>query len=427
MKSVVNKVAIASTVSIMLLSVAASSWAADCSGNFKTIKSWINQKPDNTGKCHMENVPNDSEYPADSIPYKLRNGKELCPKHRYEMDWEYLWENGKRVSGIYHLGSKSRMTLTYKDSFTPIGPVLIYRNEKLFCEVPINKEGKPDGIVKEYSPEGKLAHGFRMADGKRKGGFVEFDKNGGLKSFACEESPVFDGDQERCGFNGKSGVVELKNGTILTHVKGRLTAKETTSADGSKSVIKFINPGTNEEMEQVTEYGKNGKLYRNFSVKNKNREGKYLEYSDNGKLVVEREYKEGVPVVEKSYYLNGKLKEHSTRQPDNTSVSKKGYWDNGQLQSEGVFAFKREGYYGSSWTDIVPVGKISNYAENGSLSEEAYYDKEGKLDGVSIFIDEKGKRTEAVYLKGILTAKKIFSPDNKLELEEEYYEDGSRK
>jgi hypothetical protein len=100
---------------------------------------------------------------------------------------------------------------------------------------------------------------------------------------------------------------------------------------------------------------------------------------------------------------------------------------NGQLKSKGSFAFQRRGYFGSSWTDTVPIGKAYKYSENGSLIEESNFDGEGNLDGVRILIDEKGKRTEALYRKGTLVAKKIFSSDGKLELNEEYYEDGSRK
>jgi hypothetical protein len=51
----------------------------------------------------------------------------------------------------------------------------------------------------------------------------------------------------------------------------------------------------------------------------------------------------------------------------------------------------------------------------------------GKIEGARILIDEKGKRTEALYRKGTLVAKKLFPSDGKLELSDEYYEDGSRK
>jgi antitoxin component YwqK of YwqJK toxin-antitoxin module len=125
--------------------------------------------------------------------------------------------------------------------------------------------------------------------------------------------------------------------------------------------------------------------------------------------------------------MNGKLKEHSVRNSNDTSVAVKGYWDNGQLQKQGSFAFKKRGSFGNSWTDTVQVGKAYWYAEDGSLSEEATFDEEGNLDGARIQIDEKGKRTETVYRQGTLLAKKLFSSDGKLELAEEYYEDGSRK
>lgn len=419
-----RKTLILSVISIMLMSVPAASSANDCRRIFGNIKSWVSQKHDDSGKCHMENVPDDNEYPADSIPYKLRDGKELCPKHRYEMDWEYVWEKGKRISGIYHLGSNSHMSLKYIDSFTPVGPVLIYRKDKLFCEVPINEEGEPDGVVKEYSIDGKLMHGFRMVNDKWKGGFVEYDKKGRLKSFACEDAPLFDGDSDRCGFNGTPAIVELANGTILTHFEGKLTAKETIGADGSRTVKKLTYPRTDVIVEQITELDKSGRVHRKFFVKNEKRDGDYQEYDENGKLAVEKEYKDGVDLVEKKYYMNGKLQEHSVRNTDDTSISTKSYWDNGQLQSVGVYIAKRRSYYGNNWTDTVPVGKLHRYAEDGTLSEEANYDHEGNLEGNRILMNEKGKRIEAAYKKGTLVAKKIFTADGKLELEEQYYEDG---
>ena len=215
----------------------------------------------------------------------------------------------------------------------------------------IGKENRT-GIVKEYNPEGKQINGFRMVNGKQKGGSVIFDENGKLKSFACEDKPLFNGDQERCGFNGKPAKVTLSNGSIVTHMDGRIIEKEYIVADGSKNVDKYSYSNTGEATVRFMEYHKNGKLYRDFSVINEKREGKFVEYADNGKLKMEKEYKNGVDMTEKIYYMNGKLKEDSIRNPDGKSMSVKSYWDNGQLQSAGVFAFKGRGY-GST----IPVGK----------------------------------------------------------------------
>jgi hypothetical protein len=85
------------------------------------------------------------------------------------------------------------------------------------------------------------------------------------------------------------------------------------------------------------------------------------------------------------------------------------------------------GLFGNSWTGTVPDGKAYWYAEDGSLSEEATFDENGNLDGARIQIDEKGQHTETVCRKGTLLGKTLFSSDGKLELAEEYYEDGSRK
>jgi antitoxin component YwqK of YwqJK toxin-antitoxin module len=424
MKHIVKTSIIFGAFFAMLLTVTIAPASDDCSGYFREVTHWAKQKQDNDGKCEMANTPDNSEYPADSIPYKLRNGKELCLKHRDELDWEYLWKNGKRISGTRFWGSEIRMTLKFKDSFVPIGPALIWKNDKLFCEVPIDTDGNPDGIVREYDSEGKLINGQRMVKGKQQGGFVHFDKHGEIKSFACEDKPLFDGDAKRCGFSGKPAVVKLAKGTFVTHVNGKLTVEETVAADKSKTVKKFSYSYAGKVTVQTLEYHKNGALFRSFTAKDKKREGKFLEYTDTGKLLHEREYQEGSCVSDKTYYLNGKLKVESTQNPDGKHASAKEYWDNGQLKSVGTLANTNRGYYGSS---TVPVGKSYEYSETGALIEEANYDNQGNLDGDRIQIDEKGKRTESVYRKGTLSAKKIFSADGKLELKEEYYEDGSRK
>lgn len=213
----------------------------------------------------------------------------------------------------------------------------------------------------------------------------------------------------------------------VTHLDGRLTKLVRFNRDEGRTwVTVYPDPG-NKRTYTEEELHKNGKIFRSFSVIDGNKQGKLREYADNGKLLLEKEFKDDVDIWEKIFYMNGKLKEQSERKPDGTSIFTRSYWDNGQLKSEGSLTFTKRGSFGSSWTDTIPIGKTYTYAENGALSEESNFDAEGNLDGARIQIDEKGKRTETVYRNGTLLAKKLFAADGKLELSEEYYEDGSRK
>jgi len=421
MKGVMGLLTTAGFIIATVFIIAAESRAGDCDRNFNAITSWFEQTPDNRGKCHMEKVPDDSEYPEHSIPYKLRNGRELCPRHRYQMDWEFLWQNGKRVSGIYYLGSESRMILAFKESFIPDGPVRIFRSEKLVCEVPVNNKGKADGIVKEYSPDGKLLHAFRMSEGKRNGGFVKYDKQGKLDSFACEDKPVFDGDAERCGFKGRAAVVKLPEGRTVTHLKGRLTCEEKIGRDGKRTIKEFLYSGTGLEMEKVAEYYKNGKLYQSFSRKAGKLDGEFGEFYDDG-TPSEKGIAEMGRIIDLSqYYKNGTLKLEARLIKNGELCEVRIFNSDGRPDVEGVFKAKRGSV---AWE--IPHGKVRNYDHEGSLAEEGEY-ANGKRVGCHTLYLKEGKKEEIDYVAG--TAKKLrqFNARGKLMKEFRVFDDGSRR
>jgi antitoxin component YwqK of YwqJK toxin-antitoxin module len=421
MKGFAGILATAGLILAMGLMSAEETRAGNCDRHFNEITGWFEQTPDNRGKCHMENVPDDSEYPDHSIPYKLRNGRELCPRHRYQMDWEFLWKNGKRVSGIYYLGSESRMTLSFKESFIPDGPVRIFRGEKLVCEAPVNNKGKADGIVKEYSPEGKLIHAFRMTGGKRNGGFVKYDKQGKLDSFACEDKPVFDGDAERCGFRGRSAVVKLPEGRTLTHLKGKLISEEIVGRDGKRTIKEFSYSGTGLEVEKVAEYYKNGKLHQSFFRKGGKLDGEFREFYDDGTPSEKGVAETGRIVKLSQYFRNGTLKLEARLGKNGELCEARIFNSDGKPDVEGVFKAKRGSV---AWE--VPHGKVRNYDHEGSLDEEGEY-ANGKRVGCHTFYLKEGKKEEIDYVEGAAKKLRQFDAKGKLVKEFEVFKDGSRR
>jgi len=420
MKVVTGNLMKAAAIFAILLSSAAVSWAGDCGRYFNAITSWFEQTPDNSGKCHMENVPDDSEYPDHSIPYKLRNGKELCPRHRYQMDWEYLWKNGRRISGVYYLGSTARMTLAFKDSFTPDGPVRIFQDEKLFCEVTVNRNGKPDGIVREYSPEGRLKQAFRMVEGTRKGGYVKFDNNGKLESFACEDKPIFDGDAERCGFNGKAVVVKLPNGRSLTHVKGKLTLEESVERNGKRAVKTYSFSGSGEAMLRVEEYYKNGNLFQSYSKRDDQLDGEFRELYDDGTTAEEGIAEQGRIVEIRKFFRNGKPKLEARLKMNGELCDAKIFTPDGILDRDGTFKSYRRSV---SWE--VPQGKVRNYFHDGTLLDEGNY-IDGFRDGSHTFYLKEGKKEEIDYVTGKPVRVREFDAKGVLVKESEIFDDGSQ-
>jgi antitoxin component YwqK of YwqJK toxin-antitoxin module len=411
----------AGTILAISFSLAAVSRAEDCDRYFNQITGWIEQTRDSSGKCYMENAPDDGEYPAHSIPYKLRNGRELCPRHRYQMDWEFLWKNGKRISGVYYLGSETRMTLAFKESFIPDGPVRIYHGEKLVCEAPVNNKGKADGIVREYSPQIGLVHAFRMSNGKRDGGFVKYDDNGKLESFACEDRPVFDGDAERCGFNGKTSVVKLSDGRTLSHVKGKLTSKETIGADGKRTLEIISYSGAGLEIEKVAEYFKNGKLYQRYSKRDGNLEGEFKEFYDDGTPAEKGVAEQGRIIELSRYFQNGVLKLEARLSKSGELCEAKIFNPDGKPDVEGVFKAKRGSV---AWE--VPHGKVRKYDHEGSPAEEGDY-VNGHRNGCHTFFLKEGKKDEIDYVDGSPKRHRQFDARGVLVKENEIFDDGSRR
>lgn len=361
---------------------------------------------------------------------KPLDGLMQCKNRKGKILEEARFKKGVMVSDWFYDYWDKKLSFTFSPDGKVHGPARAFAKDgSLLCEMNYVK-GEADGAVREYYPDGKLKALLWFSNGKlQHAPRIGYSNESELTRLECPEKSRTSEDKKLCGFNGKPVTVKMP-GIIedtVTHLNGRLIKRICFNRnDGRTWITVYPEPGNNNTYSEE-ELHKNGKVFRSFSVINNKKQGKLLEYADNGKLILEKEYKDGVDLSEKCYYMNGKLKEHSVRNPDGATVSTKSYWDNGHLQSTGSFAFKRRGYYGSSWTDTVPVGKAYRYAENGLLLEESNFDEEGNLDGASILIDEKGKRTEAVYRKGILVSKKLFSSDGKLESAEEFYEDGSRK
>lgn len=380
--------------------------------------------PREEGKCEIV-----GQSPEEARKKPL-DGLMQCKDRSGRVIQEARFRKGDLVSSWFYDYEDHKLSFGFDGGDKAHGPAKTFsKGGALLCEMNYVK-GVAEGAVREYFPDGKLKNLSWFRNGKlehapRIGYSIAAD----VTYLACPQVSVTPEDKSLCGFNGKPVTVKVHGGfeDTVTHINGLLAEKiRFNRREGRTWHTVYPEPG-NSKTYNEEELHKNGKLFRSFFVVNGKKEGQQREYADNGKLIKESEFKGGMDMVEKIYYMNGKLKEHSVRNPNGTSISTKGYWDNGRLKSDCVFAMKRRSSYGNTWTDTVPVGKALSYAEDGSLQEEANYDDEGNLDGARILVDEKGERTEAMYRKGTLVARKLFSAAGKLTSDEEYYEDGSRK
>ena len=380
---------------------------------------------DDYGCCRMENAPYYGEYPRESIPYRLRDGREVCScRGDGRVDREFAWSQGKRISGtfygshVYH--SSSVVTkLEFRDPLKIANPIRVFQDDKLFCEIPINEKGEVTVIVKEYHSDRRLAWQARLLEGKVNGASVRYDGGGNLVSFSCEDKPVFEGDRDRCGFNGRPSAVELKSDQrrrILTHLKGKLTAEESFSRNGEREVKRY--PAGDRNTVQVESFFKNGKLRSRYTKKKESLDGQFVEFYDNGTTAEEGRAEKGKITELKRFYMNGGKKVEASLSSDPSVCAVRLFSSHGELQVDGSFKTR---YGALDWK--VPHGRLRSYDEDGTLCRDGNY-TDGVPTGTHTFYQEGGKKTEVVFDKGKAKRLREYAAGGAVK-ESDIFDDGS--
>ena len=84
-------------------------------------------------------------------------------------------------------------------------------------------------------------------------------------------------------------------------------------------------------------------------------------------------------------------------------------------------------YQRGAWESLMENGRVMRYSKDGLLQEERNY-REGRLDGDQKLFFASGKlAVEQTYKNDEVRMMKCYDPSGKLELSEEYFEDGSLK
>lgn len=130
------------------------------------------------------------------------------------------------------------------------------------------------------------------------------------------------------------------------------------------------------------EYYQNGKVMKEYTLKDGKIEGSYRTYDMLGRLVSDQYCKNGVPDGSlKTYYPGGQLKSEGVMRPDgDISGPSREYYENGNIKIESMLSGK--------FPDISSQTKI--YSEDGKLQSESStsngefnyaitYDKEGRV------------------------------------------------
>jgi antitoxin component YwqK of YwqJK toxin-antitoxin module len=280
-----------------------------------------------------------------------------------------------------------------------------------------NEQGNRDGEFKELDAEGNLVSEERYANSSQVGvqtqyyknkqvkrrafaeppkgtlASIEYNERGQIMQLRCADKPLLGDDRALCGFDGKpsdvtfytakgdvAGNARYENGKRLT-----MTALNTQGAVARSEEIKG-------ERRVLRENYPEGAL-RLETVVIGNAKQSERELAKSGQPVRETRWQDGWKADETLWYLNGQQKSKTRweRDGDHVLVKADEFWDNGKLRARTV-RDERRGY----------VGVQQAYTESGALENESTY--------------EQFK----------LTRKKGYK-DGRLVIDEEYFEDGSRK
>ena len=357
-------------------------------------------------------------------------GIEQCRQYRNDTNIraEYVWKNGVRVKGWEQDGDGGKTEFILHGDKAEGKATTYYADGTVRCAISY-EDNRANGIVKQFYPNGKLKYAYWFNKGEpEEAPRLWFWEDGNLHSLTCAEQSLIPEDRQWCGFTKSPAVVKLyqSDGKLyaeVTHQRSKLVEVKSSYTLGEKFQRSYPDPG-NEKVYHERTFHANGRIHKEFDMRNKKKHGASVEYSEDGRKIREIRFTEGKPEEEKAYYLNGKLRLHIVRGDGKQQVGVREFWDNGIPRQEGIYDHSR--WSDDEWSYDKPIGAIIEYYEDGSVALNETY-KNGKLDGLAVIYGKKGGRIERAYTDGRLTGEKHYGPSGKLEMEEEYYEDGSRR
>jgi antitoxin component YwqK of YwqJK toxin-antitoxin module len=297
------------------------------------------------------------------------------------------------------------------------------------CELTV-VAGKTEGVVRELHPGGTLLRAEPFKGGERVGPRIELTPDGKVVDLVCAEKSFVKEDRGPCGHDGKVATVSFFDPDgkprrfTVKHERGRRLEQETVDGRGRQTVVRYLPDGH----EEGTIRHANGKTARTFvSLTNGRYDGAAKEWNEAGQLLEDDRYAQGKLVAQKLYFQNGAVKLDAVLDEKTGIVAAKQFRGTGKLSEEGAYK------PGRCWGDrcdfqrLEGHGVIKSYDDRGQLSDEAQW-SDGKRDGYHRVYHRNGKvATEETYKAGTRTRLKCLDPGGATELEEEYFEDGSRK
>ncbi|MFA9390817.1 MAG: hypothetical protein ACERKD_13480 [Prolixibacteraceae bacterium] len=260
-----------------------------------------------------------------------------------------------------------------------------------------NSEGNPEGSYLFYNDDGSLLSSGFFIDGKRNKKWVWYHTDGSIDQIANYTNDLFSGEYVEYFDNGNKKIqANHKNGYY-----DKLVLKY--SIYGALIESSNYNEG-NLEGKQITNHAL-GEGFKKYEIlyHNNNIDSIASEFYPNGKVKLIMEYKQGVPLSEKGYYLNGQLNYQYSFENGVTSGNYEEYSNNGKIQIRGKFLKGKK------------TGNWKTFSEDGILIEDENYNENGEFTGIHrIFSIEGNLYAEFEYKNGDMIAYKYFNPEHEI-------------
>ncbi len=307
-------------------------------------------------------------------------------------------------------------------------------------------------FVQFFYADGNLASEGYIENNKPNGYWKNYHQNGKLKSEGNRTFFQLDGlwifyDQDGDTLELINYRKDMKNGY---HILYEYTNKDSNT---KYRTLVYKELYFNDKKELVSEYYKNGFLFREVYYTNGLRNGISKEYNEDGQLVTILNYRNNILInSEEINRLNGEGKKHGVWKTFhmNNQLKSESYYENGLLEglykefdnrgqllrhlrySQGVLVsekmeiqevvkFQKEFYpngklqKAGSFMDTIPVGIHRFYKEDGIIELAKEYDETGFRIAEGL-LDESGKKTGSwteFYPDGTIKAKGSYKEGKK--------------
>ena len=355
----------------------------------------------------------------------IKDGHELCTRDGRTVS-DTVWRKGERQGpGFYLDYNDQKLEVRWKGEVVD-GPVKVFdKTGALLCTLTV-VNGKTEGVVRELWPSGHLKQATLFKGGEEVGPKIQLLDDGKVVGLACGEQSFTPEDRKPCGHDGSVSTVQFfhadgkQRAYVAKYRGGKLLEEETVDEKGQPMTRKHLD-----DRIEVSRRFTDGKPFRTYATTLKgDLDGDFKEWNPEGRAVEDSHYTKGKLTGRKRYYLNGKPKQELTVDPQSGAITAREFYDTGTLKQTGTYQpCRNERCF--DWP--TPDGTIREYAEDGRLVRESQY-AAGELNGVRRVLFRSGKPvSEETFAKGTLRKLRCWGADGQLQLEEEYFEDGSRK